>query len=476
MEKFNSASIINDGGSFRDPCGQVYKFTHENGVKIIRGVNEETFHQQSELINEDFFQSLIEDKKIIETTVFDKETIKKYDCSKKWPFFLRHKHIDLITYPYEWTFSQLKDAAILHLELLKILLEKGWILKDSTPYNIQFEDNIPVFIDTPSIIKWEKGSGWDSYRQFCMMFLYPLMLEAYKGIDFRQLLKSNLDGIEPEFIYKVTNVRDFFKKGVISHIYLPYLVQRSILKKERDTAEAKVRSKINHSEISVIALVDSMLNLVRKLKSKSDITAWADYDHINTYLEKDNKIKQDFIVSTVRNKKFQTVWDCGANTGLFSETISEFVGNIVAFDADPVAVEKMYLRLKANKKNIFPLVMQLQNMSPKHGFNSSERVRLEDRSSPNLIMCLALIHHIRIGSNIPCEIFLKYLSTLNSNVIIEFVNREDEMVKKLLTNKKEQYDDYNIESFKKSAQEFFTIKNSVEVKDGLRILFYLEPK
>ena len=140
-----------------------------------------------------------------------------------------------------------------------------------------------------------------------MMFLYPLMLEAYKGIDFRPLLKSNLDGIEPEFIYKVTSAKDFFKKGILSHVYLPYVIQRNILKKERDTAEAKVRSKINHSEISVIALVDSMLNLVRKLKSKRDITAWGDYDHINTYLEKDNKIK-DFISSIVKNEKIKTVW------------------------------------------------------------------------------------------------------------------------------------------------------------------------
>lgn len=476
MEKVNNSSITSDGGSFRDPCGQVYKFFYENNIQIIRGVNEETFHQQSQLINEDFFQSLIKDKKIIQTNIFNKELIEQLDCSNKWPFFLEHKNIDLISYPYEWTFSQLKDAAILHLELLKISLENGWILKDSTPYNIQFLENEPIFIDTPSIIKWEKGSGWDSYRQFCMMFLYPLMLEAYKGIDFRPLLKSNLDGIEPEFIYKVTNTKDFFKKGVLSHVYLPYLVQRNILKKERDTAEAKVRSKINHSEISVIALVDSMLNLVRKLKSKRDITAWGDYDHINTYLEKDNKIKKDFISSIVKNEKIKTVWDFGANTGLFSDSISEFVENIVALDADPVAVEKMYLRLKANKKNIFPLVMRLENMSPKHGFNSSERTRLEDRSNPDLVMCLALIHHIRIGANIPCEIFLKYLRSLDTNVIIEFVNREDEMVKKLLTNKKEQYEDYNIESFKRSAQDFFTIEKSIDVKDGLRVLFYLKPK
>ena len=473
----NKSKVERDSGSFRDPCGQVFKISNNNSsLKIIRGINEITYEEQKELLASDFFPLSVKNGEIIPTTVFDKDLLENQDIINSWPFFLEHQTIDLVSYPYEWTFSQLKDAAILHLELLATSLENGWIIKDSTPYNIQFVNNSPIFIDTPSFTKWEEGEGWDSYRQFCMMFLYPLMLESYLNLDFRPLMKSNLDGVDPEFIYKILGLRNILKKGVISHVLLPYAVQRNILKRERDTAPAKNRRQIKHSKISVIALVDSMLSIVKRLKSKASISAWADYDHINTYEKDDNEIKKNFIENITKNNKYKTVWDCGANTGLFSEHIKNHVASIIAMDSDPIAVEKMYQRLKSKKSNINPLVMRLENMSPDHGFNSLERVRLEKRSNPNLIMCLAIIHHIRISSNVPCEIFLKYLRSLDSEIIIEFVNREDEMVVKLLMNKKEKYEDYNLESFEASVLKFFTVERTENVKGGLRKLFHLIPK
>jgi len=302
------------------------------------------------------------------------------------------------------------------------------------------------------------------------------MLKSYLDIDFRPIMRSNLDGINPEFMYKILGARHLFKKGIISHVYLPYLMQRNILQKERDTALAKNRSQISHSKISVIALVDSMLRLIKNLTNKMDISAWADYDHKNTYQEDDNEIKKSFIQNVVKNKNFYTAWDMGANTGLFSEHISEYVKNVLAMDADSIAIEKMYQRLKFKESNIHPLVMNLENVSPNQGFNSQERSRLESRSNPDLVMCLAIIHHVRLNSNIPCETFLNYLRSLNAEIVIEFVDREDEMVVKLLMNKKEQYADYNIDSFKESTLKFFNIQDTTSIKGGLRTLFHLTPK
>ena len=166
----------------------------------------------------------------------------------------------------------------------------------------------------------------------------------------------------------------------------------------------------------------------------------------------------------------------GANTGLFSEHISEYVKNVLAMDADSIAIEKMHQRLKFKESNIHPLVMNLENVSPNQGFNSQERSRLESRSNPDLVMCLAIIHHVRLNSNIPCETFLNYLRSLNAEIVIEFVDREDEMVVKLLMNKKEQYADYNIDSFKESTLKFFNIQDTTSIKGGLRTLFHLTPK
>ena len=476
MKKIENTYTL-DSGSFRDPSGQVYIKKASNGnPTIIRGINTETYQQQKELLACNFFQELVKKNKIVATTIYDKNKIIEENVNLNWSFYLQHDYINFISYPYEWSFYQLKDAALLHLELLKTSLENDWIIKDSTPYNIQFINNKPIFIDTPSFIKWEKDEGWDSYRQFCMMFLYPLMLRAYLDLDFRLFLRSNLDGIDAEVLYKSLSLRKLLKKGVLSHVILPYFMERTILKKERDTAPAKERTKIKHSRISIIALVDSMINIVSKLNSKSSISAWADYDHINTYEQDDNKIKKNFINQVTLSKSYNTVWDFGANTGLFSEHISKNVGEILAMDSDSIAIGKMYNRLKKQDTNIFPLIQKIENISPNQGFNSNERLRLEFRSSPDLVMCLAVIHHIRISSNIPCEIFLKYLRTLESDIIIEFVDRDDDMVIKLLANKKEQYNDYNIKSFESSVLKFFSIEGRQPVKKGLRQLYHLSPK
>ncbi len=468
--------VIKDEGSFRDPCGQVYKILNEQNTQIIRGVNSSTYEEQAILLETNFFQSLLKTKKVVTTNIFDKKLILDKKVASEWPFFLSHSVVNFISYPYEWTFGQLKDAAILHLELLKDSLNNGWIIKDSSPYNIQFLNNQPIFIDTPSFKKWKSGAGWDSYRQFCMMFLYPLMLEAYLDIDFRPLMKSNLDGIDSKYLYKSLGALDTLRKGVISHVLFPYFIEKNILKKEKDNAPAKIRNQIHHSRISVIALVDSMLSIVKSLSLNANISAWADYDHINTYKKKDNDIKKDFLKKVTLNNNYQTVWDFGSNTGLFSDYISNNVNNIIAMDSDSIAVEKMYQRLKMQDSNINPLVMRLENMSPDHGFNALERVKLERRSQPNLVICLALIHHIRINSNIPCKNFLQYLRSLNSDVIIEFVNRDDEMVIKLLTNKDEKYEDYNLQSFELEASNFFNIIDTAIIKDGRRKFFFMIPK
>lgn len=472
--------IIPDTGSFRDPSGIVYTIKEDDDpskVRIIRGINEDTYNQHIELLNTEVFKNFVSKGKIVKTEIVDLDQEMNEELySDKWHSFIEHQPIALISYPYEWSFNKLKDAALLHLELLLEFLESGWIIKDSTPYNIQFVNNKPIFIDTPSIIKWEEGSGWDAYRQFCTLFLYPLMLESHLDIDFRSLLKSNLDGIEPDFMYKVLGLRKIFKRGVLSHVILPHSVEKRILVKEKNNIQAKNRTNFKQSRLSVIAMVDSMLGMIKKMNSKNSISAWAEYDHINTYEKNDNNIKKDFIEKVCSNNNYNVVWDLGANTGMFSEHISNYVNHVVAIDGDPIAVDKMYSRLKKKDSNIHPLILNIQNMSPNHGFNSAERIRLEERSRPNLVMCLAVIHHIRIASNIPCENFLYYLRNMNTDVIIEFVNRNDEMVEKLILNKKEKYLDYNIESFIKSVNTIFSIKETVELKGGKRVLFYLLPK
>jgi len=449
-------------------------FISDNCDYVIRGLNKEFFELQSKLLSEDFFQVLMKNNKVVNTTTIDKNQTHKsvYQCYG----YLQHDRINQITYPYEWSFDQLKDAALLQLEIMVDSINHGWILKDATSYNVQFLNNQAIFIDTPSFIPYKDGDNWDAYRQFCMLFLNPLFLESYLQIDFRPLLRSNLDGIDPKFMSKVFSGMKIFKRGILSNVVLPAMVENNILKNERDTNQAKNRGNIKQSKLRLLALLDSLRRLITSLKSPSSISEWGDYDHINTYAEKDNELKKQFILSAVQGLEPNLTWDMGANTGLFSEHIKDYSNHILAIDGDGIAVNKMYKRLKNLEiKNITPLVMNLANISPNQGFAGKERLALEERNKPDFVMCLAVIHHIRLSANIPCKYFLEYLHSFSCDVVIEFVNREDEMVQKLLVNKKEQYLDYNINSFRLDLSNFFEIVASVKLKNGDRELFHLTP-
>ena len=412
--------------------------------------------------------------KVINTSLINKNEI--HSSVQEFYGYLKHDFINHITYPYEWSFDQLKDSALLQLEIMVDAIKHGWIIKDATSYNVQFLNNQAIFIDTPSFIPYKDGDNWDAYRQFCMLFLYPLLLESYLQIDFRPLLRSNLDGIEPKFMSKVFSGTKIFKKGILSNVVLPAMVERNILKNERDTNKARNRRNIKQSKLSLLALLDSLSRLINSLRPPSNISEWGDYDHINTYADKDNDLKKEFILTAVQEIEPNLTWDMGANTGLFSEHIKDYSKHILAIDGDSIAVNKMYKRLNHQGiKNITPLVMNLANISPNQGFAGKERLALEERNKPDFVMCLAVIHHIRLSANIPCKYFLEYLRSFSCDVVIEFVNREDEMVQKLLSNKKEQYPDYNLNSFKLDLSHYFKIIASAALKNGHRELFHLTP-
>ena len=132
---------------------------------------------------------------------------------------LHHQRIPFISYPYEWCFSMLKDAARLTLDLLCEALEEKLTLRDATPYNVQWQGTRPVFIDTPSFGEARSGV-WMGYSQFCQLFLFPLMLQAYRDVDFRPWLRGSLDGIPADQCKAMMSARDLLKPGVLMHVHL----------------------------------------------------------------------------------------------------------------------------------------------------------------------------------------------------------------------------------------------------------------
>jgi len=290
------------------------------------------------------------------------------------------------------------------------------------------------------------------------------------------LMRSYIDGIPPTEAVKYFKGLSRFRRGVMSHIVFPARVENRIAAQERDDAPAKQRSASAHSKTMVIGLVQSLSRLVRSLSIDIDHTDWSDYDQTHSYEDVEHETKKAFVEKVVSARPTDFVWDIGCNTGTFSRIAAAHAHHVISVDGDHNAIEKLYQAERSNKdSNILPMVMNLANISPDQGWAGTERGAFDKREKPDIVLVLALVHHIRISANIPLDLFLAWLRKLDAEIVIEFVNRNDEMVVKLLTNKKEQYIDYNLDEFVGQVKKHFTIKAREQLKGGKREILHLIP-
>lgn len=389
-----------------------------------------------------------------------------------WAGLVEHRRIPFVSYPYEWTFGMLKDAALLHLRLMKGALAEGMILKDSSAYNVQWEGVNPVFIDMPSFEPLGKGEPWVGYRQFCELFLYPLMLQAYKGIDYRPWLRGRVDGIPAEEMQAVMSSRDMVRPGVMLHV-----TAQSALQKRYSGNSANVRGALAEAGFDrrlIERNVEKLTRLVEKLELKRTRTEWSDYDKTHSYEKAEFEKKVAFVREAAATRQWKLAWDLGCNTGTFSRIVADHADHVVSMDGDWMAIEHLYQREKTGEKSrkILPLVINLADASPNQGWRGAERKGLAERGRPEPTLCLALVHHIVISANIPLADFLDWLQGLGTALVIEFVGREDEMVKTLLANREDQYDDYHPDMFRRLLAERFEIVREEDLKGGKRTIFF----
>jgi ribosomal protein L11 methylase PrmA len=391
---------------------------------------------------------------------------------------LRHERIPFVSYPYEWTFGMLKDAALLELDLLLAALDEELILKDATPYNVQFRGAKPVFVDVGSFERLREGEPWAGYRQFCMLFLFPLLLQAHKDIPFQPWLRGSIDGITPtEAAAVFSSFRDRFRKGVFAHVRLHARLERRYEARKGD----EVKQELKKARFSTKLIKGNALrlrNLVDKLHWKAGDTAWTDYRGTCTYTDDDAAAKQAFVRGTLDAVSPRTVWDMGANDGAYSRIAAERADSVLAFDLDHATVDALYRSLKEEgNEKILPLVANLADPSPGLGWRGRERRPLEARGTPDLTLGLALIHHICITANVPVAEFIDYLRSLDAALVIEFVKREDPMVELLMSGKAEgTHPDYDISNFERLLEERFSVERREELPSGTRTLYEARPR
>ena len=476
-----TAAWAADGGSFRDRANRVYRL----GPEIVRGLDAKALANWNAVRAQPFFQKLMAEGRIVSTSnrPTDARAMPGDEC---WAGYIQHERIPFLSYPYEWSFGMLKDAAMLHLDILEEAILAGWTLKDASAYNVQFIGARAVFIDIPSFTPHTAGDPWIGYRQFCMMFLYPLMLSSYRCIDYRPLLRSSLEGIDPDTANQILTGATRFRKGVLGHVYLHAKMQARHKNKDLDEARhltedvdqrPSERRAGRHSEAMVMGVLQGLGRTTAKLSSPDDRTTWGNYETDHSYAEASFAAKTSFVQQVVDEKRRGLAWDIGCNTGTFSQIAASNTDYVVAIDGDVKAIERLYQRQKAaGAANILPLVMDIANVSPAQGWRGAERKALDERGKPDLILCLALIHHIVISANIPLAEFLDWLHSLGGEVVIESVGRRDDMTRMLLRNRVDQYAELDNANFERLVGEKFEVVRTQPLKGGTRRLYHLRPR
>ena len=450
--------------SYKDPSGFVFK---RNG-EIYRQINKFSSDDYEFFMSSGLYKNLIEKGFIVEhEEVNDVIGNEKnfYKCIK--PF-----QIEYITYPYEWCFSALKDAAVLTLNIQLEALKYSMSLKDASAYNVQFFNGSPIFIDTLSFERYEDGSPWQAYRQFCKHFLAPLALMSYTDVRLNRLLINNIDGIPLDLAKKLLPKRAKFNFGILTHIFL-----HSDCQKQYENNVKALEKPVKMSKNALIALIENLKDLVLGLKFPKIKTEWGEYYSNTNYTEQSFLEKKSIISDYIEKINPKTVCDLGANRGDFSRIASDKCIKTLAFDIDEVAVEENYLQMKKLKEfDILPLLQDLTNPSPAIGFANDERASFSSRFKSDLVMALALIHHLSISNNLPFDNTAEFFSELAQYLIIEFVPKEDSKVKILLSTREDIFPDYNQQCFEAVYSKYYEILEKRNIQSSKRILYLMRRK
>lgn len=365
----------------------------------------------------------------------------------------------------------LRAAARLQLELQAEALEYDMTVKDATPYNIQFVEAKPIFIDAGSFRPLEKGEPWLGYRQFCEMFLFPLLVRSHARTSFQPLLRASLSGIPPSTARALLRGTKVWKPGVLADVVLQ-------ARADRAASIRNVRSDLKDAGFSKEMIQNNLRRLIKVVESTTwdpEPSTWSEYsqcEHVSGQRDQ----KTDFVRQVASEKHRTLAWDLGANDGHFSRIVAAHVDTVVAIDSDELVVDQMYKNLVATGTGgILPLVVDLSDPSPALGWRGAERKPLHHRGSPDLTLMLAIVHHLVIASNIPLGEIIDWMASLDSEFVFEWVPPTDPMVRELMVNKKDRevHPDYREDFLRERLADHFEIER--EAKAGNRLLLHLCP-
>jgi hypothetical protein len=452
--------------SFRDPAGFI--FEHE-GV-LYRQVNPVGRAHFDQLLNSGLYASLTAAGDLVRHDTVD--TALSPDGAAS--LVIRPARVGFISYPYEWSFGQLKDAALLTLRLQKAAVQHGMSLKDATAYNVAFENGRPIWIDTLSFEPLTPGRPWVAYRQFCQFFLAPLALASYVDVRLLQLLRVHLDGVPLDLASQLLPARTRLRPGLLTHVHLHAAAERHMAGR---TSRPTSRRTPSMTATAAAGVLDSLERTVKGLTWKPAATTWGDYYEGTNYTDAAFGHKKAIVDGAIERIAPASVWDLGANDGTFSRLASKRGIPTIAFDIDPVAVEKNYQRIvHQRERNLLPLLLDLTNPSPRSGWAHEERDSFADRGPVDLALALALVHHLAIGHNVPLARVAAFLARLARALVVEFVPKEDSQLQRMLATREDVFGEYSQAGFEAAFSCCFTIEQSLPVRDTLRTIYVMRSR
>ena len=441
----NTTKKINS--SFRDPSGEVYWSDN----RLFRSVSPEYLATYQQLRTSGLYEALVASGLLIP----------HQDIQADWVTILEPEIIPFISYPYEWCFSAYKDAALVTLRIAEIAIEHGMILKDASTYNIQFKDGKPLLIDTLSFDKYQEGEPWKAYRQFCQHFLAPLALMSVVDPRLGRMMETHIDGIPLDLASHMLP-KHKFNFGILAHIHSQAAAQNHIHKP----------SGLRLSKTSLLGLLRNLRNTVNSLRVHAG-KGWSDYKHDTSYSEIAADSKKDIVQNFLTKVKPETVWDMGANDGSYSILAAKYASTVVAFDSDVHCIDACY---RDYRESVLSLVLDLTNPSSGIGWAGKERMSLIERGPADLIMALALVHHLAIGNNTPLNMIAEWFHSLGEWLIIERVPKEDPQVQKLLSSRVDIFANYTGCHFEHEFSKYYDIKEKKMIKESARCIYLLRAK
>lgn len=458
--------LIIDDGSFRDPDARVaylndsvYRIVYPNGFKKF-----------------DFIKKILQNKSIaeylIDTKEVDQEELRLLELeNNKNVRVFKHKKIDYISYPYEWSFYRLKDAALHHLNLHINLLKNNATLIDAYSYNVQFNNYSPIFIDLMSIKEYSEGEFWTGHKQFCESFLNPLVLKSKLGINYNNWFKGNLEGIDTSELSKLLKFKHMLSWNIFYNIFLLNYFEKKYKKNE----DLKIIRNKKLKKSYYLSILTNLVNFIDGLKPKKETSVWGEYSRDNTYNEEEKKNKYEFISNYFNKNKSNRVLDLGCNNGEYSKlAIQSGCKSVVGLDYDLNAIDEAYLISKKERLNFLPLYFDVSNPSSDIGWYQKERKGFKKRLNFDFVLALAFEHHLAIAKNIPLEDVINWITSLAPKGIIEFVPKNDVTIQSMLRLKGDIFPNYNLENFKNFLSKKTKITSEKIVSKSGRTLFSFE--